>query len=251
MLLQQTLDALHRLNLKGMAEALRQQQEDELYRDMTFEDRLGLLVDRESVEQGNRRLAARLKRARLRQDSVIEDLDFRAARGLDRSLVAELASCAWIRRHDNLLIVGPTGVGKTYLACGLAHKACREGFTAIYHRLPRLLLELNMARGEGRYLRLLKTLSQPDLLLLDDWGLEPLAKDQRHDLLEILEDRHGRKSTLVTSQLPRDQWHVFLGDPTVADAILDRLVHSAQTITLKGDSMRKTLRQTSKARATT
>ena len=165
----------------------------------------------------------------------------RTGRGLDRSMIASLAACTWITGRHNLQITGPTGVGKSWLACAFGHKACREDHSVLYHRLGRLFTELSTARGEGRYLRLLKSLSQVELLILDDWGLAPLMGDQLHDLLEMLEDRHGRKSTLITSQLPVDRWHEWLGDATLADAIMDRLVHNSHKITLKGDSLRKNL----------
>jgi DNA replication protein DnaC len=169
----------------------------------------------------------------------VEDVDFRHRRGLDQALFLQLAQCAWIKEHHNVLIIGPTGVGKTYLACALAHKACREGYAALYFRLPRLLQELALARGDGRYVSLLKTIARADLLVLDDWGLKGFSAEQQHDLLEILEDRHGLRSTLITSQLPTDHWHELITNATVADAICDRLVHNGYRITLKGESMRK------------
>jgi DNA replication protein DnaC len=239
MLKQQSIDTLHRLKLLGMIAGLREQEGNPEFRSLDFEERLGLLIDREALEQENRLMASRLRKAKLRQNASIEDLDFRAARGLHRSQILDLASCAWIRAHENLLIIGPTGVGKTYLACGLAHKACREGFSSSYQRLGRLLQELAIARGEGRYLRFLKTVTKAEVLILDDWGLEMLEKDQRLDLLEIFEERHGQKSTIITSQQPVENWHPIIGDPTLAEAILDRLVHNAHTIILKGESMRK------------
>jgi len=206
---------------------------------LDFEERFGLLLDREATERANRRLAMRLRFARLRQQACVEDIDFRSPRGLDKSLLLALADCRWVDHHDNCLIVGPTGSGKTYVACALAQKACREGYSVRYHRLPRLFSELAIARGDGRYPRLLAGLAKVELLVLDDWGTAGLTPEQRHDLLEILEDRYQRRSTLVASQLPLANWHEYLGDPTIADAILDRLVHNAHTITLKGDSMRK------------
>ncbi len=169
----------------------------------------------------------------------MEDIDYRAPRGLDKALMATLASCRWVDEHLNVLITGPTGVGKSYLACALAHKACREGHSALYQRLPRLLQDLSLARGDGRYGALLTSLAKVDVLVLDDWGLAKLTEEHRRDLLELLDDRHGLRSTLVTSQLPVEHWHERLGDPTLADAILDRLVHNAYKLTLKGDSMRK------------
>jgi len=169
------------------------------------------------------------------------DIDFQAARNLDRSLVLDLASCSWIARRHNLVITGPTGVGKTYLACALAHKACREGYRALYQRLPRLLNELEIAKGDGRYRTLLATLQRMDVLILDDWGVTPLTDSNRRDLLELLDDRYASRSTLITSQLPTSTWHDYLADPTLADAILDRFIHNAYRLDLRGDSMRKTL----------
>jgi DNA replication protein DnaC len=188
----------------------------------------------------DKRLSARLRYARLRHDAAVEDADYRTPRGLDRALFQKLIAGDWIGAHDNLAICGPTGIGKSWLACALGHKACRDNRSALYQRVPKLFSELALARGDGRYARLLKTLARVDLLILDDWGLEPLNADARHDLLEILEERYGRRSTIVTSQLPVQQWHEVIGDPTYADAILDRLVHNAHRIELSGESLRKT-----------
>ena len=206
---------------------------------MSFEERLGLLVDREDLERTNRRLDYRLRRAKLRQTAAIEDLDFRHPRGLDKRLMRSLIGCSWIAEQRNLLITGPTGTGKTYIACALAHKACREGYTALYVRCSTLLRELELARADGSYGKLLERMAKTDLLLLDDWGLVPIGEAQRRDLFEILEDRCGLRATIVTSQYPVDSWHELLGEPTLADAILDRLVHGAHRIALSGDSMRK------------
>jgi DNA replication protein DnaC len=234
-----TLEKLSALQLRGMAQAFAEQLQMPDIGELSFAERLGLLVDREATHRDNQRLARRLKSARLRHDAAVEDVDFRAPRGLDKSLLLSLCSCQWIDQHLNLLITGPTGVGKSYLACALAQKACREGHTALYHRLPRLLSELAIARGDGRYGRLLDSLTKPHLLVLDDWGLHPFADGHRRDLLEILEERYGRRSTLVASQLPVEAWHEAMGDPTLADAILDRLVHNAHRLELRGESMRR------------
>jgi len=239
MLLHPTLEKLNTLSFTGMAAALDEQMRINSLADMSFEERLGLLLDREMAVRETRRMQTRLRAAKLRQDGCIEDIDFRHPRGLDKSLVLRLAGCGWIKERNNLIITGPTGVGKTYLACAFAQKACREGLNTLYLRTTKLFEDLALAKGDGRYLKLLKVFAKADLLVLDDYGLIQLGREQRHDLLEILEDRHGLKSTIVTSQLPVDHWHEQIGDPTMADAILDRLVHTAHKIQLTGESMRK------------
>ena len=239
MLKHPTLDKLHALKLTGMAAALADQSATPDITDLSFEERLGLLVDREMTERDNRRMSSRLRRAKLRHTAILEDIDYRNSRGLDKGLVQSLAGCQWVKEHLNVLITGPTGVGKTWLACALAHKACREGYTAQYVRLTRLMRELTIAKGDGQYSKLLTSLAKVDVLILDDWGLMKLSAENRRDLLEVLEDRHGRRSTIATSQLPIEEWHGVIGDATLADAILDRLVHNAYKISLRGQSMRK------------
>jgi DNA replication protein DnaC len=234
-----TSEKLTALGLAGMAKALDEQRRTPAIEALSFEERLGLLVDREAAERDTRRLATRLKFASLRQSACVEDLDLRTPRGLDRAVLAHLVDGAWIGRAENLLVTGATGLGKSWIACALGHKACRDGRSVLYHRVPRLFEQLTIARGDGRYARLLKTIARVDLLVLDDWGLATLTAGERRDLLEILDDRHGRKATIVTSQLPVDAWHAVIGDPTLADAILDRLVHNAHRLELRGDSMRK------------
>ena len=239
MLTHPTVEKLHELRCPAMAKALVEQLGSTEVQNLSFEERLGLLVDREITERHSRQLTNRLRRAKLRHAACIEDIDFRQPRGLDRDLVLSLADGRWIREHLNCLITGPAGVGKTWLACALAHSACRGGHSASYRRLPRLLTELAIARADGRYPKLLASISKTELLIIDDWGLAKLSAENRRDLLEIIEDRYGIRSTVVTSQLPVDKWHDVVGDPTLADAILDRLVHSAYQINLKGESMRK------------
>jgi len=239
MLKHPTLEKLQQLKLNGMYSALQEQANMAEADSLSFEQRLGLLVDREMTERDNRRMRLRLSQARLKQSACIEDIDFRHSRSLDKSLITDLAGCAWIKAAHNILIFGPTGVGKTYLACALAHQACRQGYKAQYLRMPTLFQDLAIAKGDGRYLKRLNSLARIDLLVLDDWGLSRLNDEQRKDLLEILEDRHSSHSTIVTSQVPIEHWHELIGDPTLADAILDRLIHNAYRITLKGESMRK------------
>lgn len=243
-------DSLRQLKLDGMLKGLMEQDALAEVAELTFNDRLGLLLDRELSERENRAMTSRLKKAKLRQSACLEDLDFKTPRKLDRGLIMKLAEGQWITQHLNVLITGPTGVGKSYLACALAQKACRLGYRVSYQRLPRLLLELEIARGDGRYPRIMSTLTKVDVLLLDDWGLEGGLNDrQRRDLLEILDDRYAARSTIVTSQLPVESWHETLGDPTVADAILDRLVHNAHRIELEGHSMRKKKGKTASSNA--
>jgi DNA replication protein DnaC len=239
MLIQPIFDKLQQLRFYGMLKALEEQMQMPDIDKLGFEERLGLLLDREMTFREDRRLKTRLRKAKLKQNACVEDVDFRHPRKLDKTLFMGLADCRWLKEHNNVLLIGPTGVGKTYLACALAQKACREGYSALYFRLPRLLHELSIAKADGRYDKLLAGIGRTDLLVLDDWGLDKFVKEQRHDLLEILEDRHGLRSTLITSQLPVKHWHDIIADPTLADAILDRLVHNAYKLVLDGDSMRK------------
>jgi len=239
MLTHPTSDRLRELGLIGMARALEEQRRQPESTELGFEDRLALLVDREALERDTKRLATRLRFASLRQQATPEDVDHHAARGLDRALFQRLTGGEWIERHQNLLLTGPTGTGKTWLACALGHRACRDNRAVLYHRVPRLLEALGLARGDGRYARMLKGLARVHLLILDDWGITPLTAEGRRDLLEIIDDRHDRASTIVTSQVPVTAWHEHIGNPTIADAVLDRLVHGAHRIELKGESMRK------------
>ena len=232
-------ERLRALGLAAMADAFLQMQLDPAAAELSREDWLGLLLEREVTARDNKRLSRRLSQARLRQNALVEDTDFRAPRGLDRALFHQLAGCDWIRHSQHLVISGPTGVGKSWLACALGHKACREGFSVLYRRAPRLFAELAVARGEGRLPRMLAMLERTRLLIIDDWGPEPLAAEQRRDLLEIVDDRYEKGSLLVTSQVPVKRWHELMGDPTIGDAILDRVVHRAHRIELKGPSLRK------------
>jgi DNA replication protein DnaC len=235
-----TLEKLHTLRLTGMADALSDQLEQPRhYGELEFTARLGLLVDREAIERDNRRLTRNLKSARLRIPACVEDLDFRRPRGLDRTQILHLAQAGWVHEHRDLIVLGPTGVGKTFLACALAHAAIRQGYRALYWRLPRLFDELRLARGDGRLGQLLASWARLDILVLDDLALRPLTTEQAADLLEIIEDRHQR-STIITSQLPVVHWHDALGsEPTLADALCDRLIHTAHRIELRGESLRK------------
>jgi DNA replication protein DnaC len=240
MLSHPVLAKLYELRLHGMAKAYEEQLKTEDITRLTFDDRLGLMVDREDAERATRSLRRRLQVAKLRfPQACMEDVDLRTRRGLDRRTFTGLGSCEWVERHRNVLITGPTGVGKTWLACALGQKACREGFSTRYLRLPRLFGQLSIAHGDGTYPKLLASIARTRLLILDDWGIGTLDDRQRRDLLEILEDRYERCSTMVTSQLPVDKWHDVVADPTLADAILDRLVHNAYRLDLAGESMRK------------
>ena len=239
MLMQQTLALLHSLRLTGMAQALEEQAGIPDLATLAFEDRFALLLEREKLAREDRRLTRLLHVARFRHAACVEDVNFRVKRGLDRGLFLQLAGGDWVRQHTVLLLVGPTGTGKSWLACALGHAACRQGATVRYVRVPRLLGDLAPARGDGSYGRMLQQFAKADLLILDDWGLAPLGDRERRDLLEIMEDRTGRRATLVTSQVPVDHWHDLIGDATFGDAILDRLVHHAHRITLTGGSLRK------------
>lgn len=238
-----TLDQLHNLGLFGMAKAFNELAASDEAACLAHADWLALLLEREVVHRQDKRLGARLRHARLRHHAVPEDIDYRAPRGLARGLLAAMVKGGWIDAYDNLLITGPTGVGKSWLACALGHKACRDNRSVLYVRVPKLFDELALAHGDGSVDRRLKSNGAAQLLILDDWGLEPLGAQARHDLLEILEDRYGRRSTIVTSQLPVAEWHAVIGEATYADAILDRLVHNAHSLDLSGESLCRSARQ--------
>jgi len=238
-MLHHTIEKLSQMKLYTMATALREQTEQPSLSSLSFEDRFAMIVDREWTSREDRKLTRRLKAARLRTQATVEDIDYQHPRGLDKSVIRSLASCQWITSHHNVIVTGPTGIGKSYLAEAFANKACREGFTAVRYRSTRLFGELEIARGDGSYFRLLAKLAKIDLLAIDDWPAEPLTDQERRHFMEVMEDRHGLKSTLITSQYPVSKWHDLIGEPTMADAILDRILHNAHKIPLKGESMRK------------
>jgi len=238
---QQCLKELRLLKLSGMAHALEQQwTQPQTYDDLSFNERIGLLVDQEITSRANKRLQRLLKAAHFKETARVEEIDYTHPRGLKKSQLAGLLSGQWIAKKQNLVITGPTGCGKTYLACAIGHNACHSDISVRYYRATRLFEMLTISHGDGSYLKLINQMAKTDLLIIDDWGLEKLTQSQRNDLLEIMEDRHGNKSTIVTSQLPTTKWHTYIGDATLADAILDRLLHNAHKINLKGESMRRT-----------
>jgi DNA replication protein DnaC len=240
MLTHPTLDQLRTLQLDGMAQAFVELEAQDKARDLAHAEWLALLLDRESANRQTRRFQSRLRAARLRHSQAsIEDIDYRTPRRLDKTLFQQLATSRWIAEHRNLLVTGPCGIGKSWLACALAQKGCRDGYAVYYARVPRLFADLELAHGDGRFPRLFRLLVKSDLLVLDDWGPDRLSASQRRDLMEIVEDRYGRGSTLITSQLPVTTWHEVIGEPTLGDAILDRIVHNAYRLDLDGPSMRK------------
>lgn len=240
MLNEPTIEKLHALRLAAMADAWTEQNKNPSNASLGFDERFGMLVDAEHMARDNRRLHKLLKDAQLRlPNACLEDVEASAARGIEKATLRQLGSCTWIHEHLNAVLTGKTGVGKSYLACALGQIACRKGYRVLYRRVPRLLDELALARAEGSYVKLLARLAKNDVLVLDDWGLSSLKEAHRHDLLEVIEDRYGRTSTIITSQLPVVKWHEWIGDPTIADAILDRLVHNAYKIDLTGHTRRK------------
>jgi DNA replication protein DnaC len=239
MLIEPTKTKLYAMKLNGMAEAYDEQRTQSSITDLGFEERFGMLVDRQWLWKENRSLVTRLNYARLKQSACIEDLDFAEARGLKRALIDQLNTCQWVQHHQNIIITGPTGCGKTFVACALVHKACREGHRALYFYAPKLFRALSAAYADGSLTNLLKKVAKAQVLILDDWGLAKIDERQYREFLEILDDRHGQGSTVITSQFPVTAWHEAMPDPTVADAILDRLIHNAHRIELKGESMRK------------
>jgi DNA replication protein DnaC len=240
MLTQQTLDKMNAMKLSGLADAFQQQLRSGEHARLSFEERVGLLVDAEWSVREQRKLTRRLRFAKLRYAASLEDVNFKHPRALDRQQVLSLGNCSWVQSRHNLLITGPTGIGKSYLACAFVERACRRGFSASYLRLPRLLQQLAVARGDGSYERTLARLARFDLLAIDDWLMAPLRDNERRDLIEVIEDRSERASTLILSQLPSKNWHAAIGDPNLADSICDRLLHNAHRIELKGPSIRNT-----------
>jgi DNA replication protein DnaC len=246
MLEQLMIDKLLAMRLHGMVESWRQQQQDPACRELSFSERLALMVDHQWDWRQNQALTRRLRAAKLRSNACLEDIDYRAARGLDKSVIRSLTQeSSWVRNHDNIFVLGPTGVGKSFVAGALAQKACRDGYSALFLRAPALFRDLALARADGTLRPLLARLGRIEVLVVDDWAMAPMQENERRDFWEICEDRYQRRSTILTSQLPVSKWHEQIGDPTVADGILDRLVHNAHRIEMRGDSMRKTKPTTS------
>ena len=239
MLNEQTIEKLYAMKLNGMSDAFKEQLHMPDMNELSFDERFALLVDRQWTWKEDRRMKRLLGNANLKINGCMEDIDYKTPRGLDKSLMLRLSNCEWIRYAQNILITGPTGVGKTYLACALANRACRMGYSAFCIRIPRLFQELAIARGDGSYPKIMKKLGKVKILVLDDLGLAPMTAPERRDLLEVIEDRHGVASTVIATQIPIQMWHDNIGAPTIADAILDRIVHNAHKINLKGESMRK------------
>ena len=239
MLTQPTIEKLNSMKLTAMAKAFADQMQCPDITQLTFEERFGLIVDHQVTDLENRRMQSRLRKAKLRLPASLEDLDFKQGRGLDRSTVMSLALNQWVMSHHNILVTGPTGAGKSYLACALAQKACRDGYATLYQRVPRLLQEIAVSRLDGRYAKLIAPITRCEVLILDDLLISPLTREEQRELLKIVEERYDRKATIVTSQLPVKAWHDAMQDPTLAGAILDRLVHNSYKLELKGESMRR------------
>jgi DNA replication protein DnaC len=239
MLIEHSLEKLYAMKLNAMADGFKEQLQQHDINELCFEERFALLVDRQWSWKEDRRMNRLLSNAKLKINGCIEDIDYKTPRGIDKSVILRLANCDWIRTAQNIIISGPTGVGKTYMACAMANSACRMGFSAFYIRIPKLFQELAIAKGDGTYPKIMKKLTQAKVLVLDDFGLAPMSAPERRDLLEVIEDRHALSSTIVATQLPIESWHGNIRDPTIADAILDRLIHNAHKINLKGESMRK------------
>jgi len=239
MLNEQTVEQLSSMRLSGMLEAFKEQMTSTRYGKLSFEERFSMMVEKEWELREERALKRRLKKSRIKQQACVQDIDYRHPRGLDRSLMRSLASCRFVKDGHNVIITGPTGVGKSYIACALAHQACLKGFSSFYIRAPRLTEELLLSHADGSHLKFLDRLARFELMVIDDWGIAPLKDQERRDLLEVIEDRAQDRSTIVTSQYPASSWHHFIGDPTIAEAIMDRLIHNAHRLELKGGSMRK------------
>ena len=239
-MLQQNLQQLRALKLMGIAQALESQLNNpQTYENLCFEERISLLINQEISYRNDRRLQRLLTAAKFKINAAVDQIDYSHPRGLKQAKIAGFLTHDWIKQHQNITLTGSTGCGKTFIACALGNNACHHGYSVRYYRATRLFEALTMSHGDGSYLKLINQIAKADVLIIDDWGLDTLSQSQRNDLLEIMEDRHGNKSTIVTSQLPTDKWHSYIGDPTLADAILDRLIHNSHTIKLKGESMRK------------